>query len=289
MHSYTAAALATTLVAGSAATAQQIYSNGGFATGAALSNGAPAPAGAQWSELQVGNNTLGFVGPRYADNVTLAGSTQVQSIDVFAYVSNWPGGPSPFTTATLQVWNGNPGQTGSAVIFGNTVTNRFVSATLQDVYRAHNALPELTRRVWAVRIAVNTTLEAGEYWFDWGLAGVGNVVPVTLVGQLQKPGANAVYIPPAVGFWRNVVDGTSQLAQDFPFVLNGSGGTGGGCYPNCDQSTTPPVLNVQDFGCYLTRYAAGNAYANCDQSTTPPVLNVQDFGCFLTKYAAGCP
>ncbi|MEX2219848.1 MAG: hypothetical protein WD749_13940 [Phycisphaerales bacterium] len=61
------------------------------------------------------------------------------------------------------------------------------------------------------------------------------------------------------------------------------------CYANCDNSTTPPVLNVADFGCFLTRYAAGEAYANCDESTQPPVLNVADFGCFLTKYAAGCP
>jgi hypothetical protein len=60
------------------------------------------------------------------------------------------------------------------------------------------------------------------------------------------------------------------------------------CYANCDASTTPPVLNVQDFGCYLNRYAAGDTYANCDGSTTPPVLNVQDFGCFLNLYAAGC-
>ncbi|MEX2219364.1 MAG: GC-type dockerin domain-anchored protein [Phycisphaerales bacterium] len=61
------------------------------------------------------------------------------------------------------------------------------------------------------------------------------------------------------------------------------------CYPNCDGSTQAPVLNVSDFGCFLTRYAAGEPYANCDGSTQPPVLNVQDFGCFLTRYAAGCP
>ncbi|MEX2217974.1 MAG: hypothetical protein WD749_04370 [Phycisphaerales bacterium] len=63
----------------------------------------------------------------------------------------------------------------------------------------------------------------------------------------------------------------------------------GACYANCDSSTTPPVLNVADFGCFLTRYAAAEPYANCDASTTPPILNVADFGCFLTKYAAGCP
>ncbi len=30
-------------------------------------------------------------------------------------------------------------------------------------------------------------------------------------------------------------------------------------------------------------------YANCDNSVTPPVLNVNDFICFLNKFAAGCP
>jgi hypothetical protein len=67
---------------------------------------------------------------------------------------------------------------------------------------------------------------------------------------------------------------------------------GGGppvCYANCDGSTTPPVLNVQDFSCFLGKFATGDPYANCDGSTTPPVLNVQDFSCFLGKFAAGCP
>jgi hypothetical protein len=64
--------------------------------------------------------------------------------------------------------------------------------------------------------------------------------------------------------------------------------TGAACYPNCDASTTTPVLNVQDFSCFLNAFAAGNSYANCDQSTTPPVLNVADFSCFLNAFAAGC-
>ncbi len=60
------------------------------------------------------------------------------------------------------------------------------------------------------------------------------------------------------------------------------------CYANCDQSTTPPVLNVLDFSCFLNRFAGGDSYANCDGSTTPPVLNVLDFSCFLNRFAAGC-
>ena len=61
------------------------------------------------------------------------------------------------------------------------------------------------------------------------------------------------------------------------------------CYANCDQSTNAPILNVNDFSCFLNKYAAGDAFANCDRSTIAPILNVNDFSCFLNKFAAGCP
>jgi hypothetical protein len=61
------------------------------------------------------------------------------------------------------------------------------------------------------------------------------------------------------------------------------------CYPNCDGSTTPPVLSAQDFACFLARFRAGDSdYANCDESTIPPILNPADFTCFLSKFRAGC-
>jgi hypothetical protein len=60
------------------------------------------------------------------------------------------------------------------------------------------------------------------------------------------------------------------------------------CYANCDGSTASPILNVQDFTCFLQRFAAAAPYANCDGSTSSPILNVQDFTCFLQNYAAGC-
>lgn len=61
------------------------------------------------------------------------------------------------------------------------------------------------------------------------------------------------------------------------------------CYANCDNSTFPPVLNANDFNCFLNKFAAADSYANCDQSTFPPTLNANDFLCFLNMYAAGCP
>ena len=61
------------------------------------------------------------------------------------------------------------------------------------------------------------------------------------------------------------------------------------CYTNCDNSSVSPILNVNDFHCFLNKYAAGDTYCNCDASTITPVLNVNDFTCFINRYAAGCP
>ncbi len=61
------------------------------------------------------------------------------------------------------------------------------------------------------------------------------------------------------------------------------------CAANCDCSTAAPVLNVNDFACFLNRYASGDPRANCDGSTAAPVLNVLDFACFLNRFAVGCP
>jgi hypothetical protein len=61
------------------------------------------------------------------------------------------------------------------------------------------------------------------------------------------------------------------------------------CYANCDQSSAPPLLNINDFQCFLNAFAAGDPYANCDDSTSAPILNVNDFVCFVNAFAVGCP
>lgn len=57
---------------------------------------------------------------------------------------------------------------------------------------------------------------------------------------------------------------------------------------NCDESTSMPVLNVNDFICFQSKFAAGNPDANCDGSTNPPLLNINDFMCFLSQFARAC-
>jgi hypothetical protein len=71
-------------------------------------------------------------------------------------------------------------------------------------------------------------------------------------------------------------------------ILDDTWSLGCACYGNCDRSTTAPILDVNDFACFMSRFVGGHPYANCDGSVASPVLNSLDFMCFLNRFAAGC-
>jgi uncharacterized membrane protein len=76
--------------------------------------------------------------------------------------------------------------------------------------------------------------------------------------------------------------GVDPLGRTQAFVAHLSGTS---CYPNCDHSVSSPSLNVNDFVCFQSSFAAGDPYADCDQNSA---LNVNDFVCFQAAFAAGC-
>ncbi len=66
--------------------------------------------------------------------------------------------------------------------------------------------------------------------------------------------------------------------------------TDSSCYPDCDQSTGPGVLDIFDFLCFGNRFTAGDPYAcDCDTSTGPGICDIFDFLCFGNAFSAGCP
>lgn len=106
------------------------------------------------------------------------------------------------------------------------------------------------------------------------------------------------------GFW-----GTSQptggpigsLPEHFTLVRGNSNQQQAlsRCYDaNCDKSTNPPVLSVNDFICFGNAFSTAQSlpyqeqiasYANCDGSTSAPVLTVNDYQCFNLAFVAPCP
>jgi len=58
------------------------------------------------------------------------------------------------------------------------------------------------------------------------------------------------------------------------------------CYADFDDSG---AVNINDYIAFLNGFAAGDPRANCDGSSVPPVLNINDFICFSIAAANGCP
>jgi hypothetical protein len=139
-------------------------------------------------------------------------------------------------------------------------------------------------------------LPAGSYFIVWDMSTVGTQIVV----DWAQGGSHAVgggqpdnaWLWNPGGGW-----GYPNNLKKVPADLQGNGQTGVNfklsgvpvtCYANCDASTSAPVLNINDFQCFINAFAQGAAYANCDGSTVAPVLNVNDFQCFLNRFAAGC-
>lgn len=138
-------------------------------------------------------------------------------------------------------------------------------------------------------------LYAGGVRQDTSFVGAVKVTP-TSFESLGSGVSGGPYVPQVnaltavdLGSGRHLVAGGAFTSAG-GLVVNNIGSWGCiPCYANCDSSTAVPILNVNDFICFQTRFAQGDSYANCDGSTTPPVLNVNDFLCFQTRVAAGCP
>jgi hypothetical protein len=248
------------LSACSAALAQQaIYSNGSanpgvipLSTGTLTGSGVPAPNGGAWSELQsvagVSNATGGFAchasggagAFRLADNfgVSAPFGWRLDSISFFAYQSGAVS--SPVSGVNLRIWSGRPGDPGSTVVFGDTITNRLTLSSSTGIYRAFSTTvapptaPDNTKQIWQLEVDTSHLfLTPGVYWLDWqyttALAGAEAFCPtVTIAGARTQAGFNARQLDTTLA-WTDLLDGgkpatAPDVAQDLPFVIHGFAG-----------------------------------------------------------------
>jgi hypothetical protein len=300
-----------------------VITNCSLSTGSMTLSGVQAPAGGVWSECAqdaldplTANTTAGFGvsgALRLADDFTVpAGGLDLAYVKVPAYTT----GATALTVtgATLRIWNGNPSDPTSQVIFGDDTTNRLAHREWSNIYRTFNTVtpptcggvptaPGNTRRLQWAFITVNQQLPEGTYWLDWNVAGASfapTATAATAIGRQCDP-SNSTGLQ-FNGTWVPTNDAGQGCApvpvqQGLYFELLGVLG-GGQCYANCDGSTVAPVLNVDDFTCFVNEFAQAQSlppaqqiasYANCDGSTIAPVLNVDDFTCFVNQFAQGCP
>lgn len=220
-----------------------LYNNGNVSTGATTESGVAAPDGFTWSENQhdTGNTTevntaLGFgatlapTGNRLADNFTVpAGQTwTITSVSVLGFVSGWTTLQSPFSGATLQIWDGRPGDVGSNVVFGDTTTDCLISSTPSNIYVIRNTVVQpvtqgFTRPLWTNKLSVSPslTLGPGTYWIDFQATSFNNAAVffrnVVAAGVRTQNDWNARQYSIANNSWANILDtGAPSSAPDVP-------------------------------------------------------------------------
>jgi hypothetical protein len=286
-----------------------------FNSGSSVTHVGQGFGGADASQVPAGANTIGenvslAAGVRLAQSFTVPAG-EVWTVNKFTTYAYQTGAPSTgtMTDLVLRIHNGDPRNPATQVVWGDLTTNvrdpnasgfannyRVTTGTgLLDVNRALQKL---------VANLPNVQLQPGTYWVEWSTRGSTTSGPfaplVTVLNDIPLGDAliwrNAPY-EPVVDTTFNAIRFPGGQPSQLPFILEGSIGTGS-CYANCDSSTVHPVLNVDDFTCFINRYAAAQSlppaqqvtdYANCDGSTVHPVLNVDDFTCFINRYAQGCP
>lgn len=212
----------------SALMAQQ-YINGNLSTGPTTSAGAPAPAGFNWSEVQLGNNSAGFSANlataanfSLADDFTIpAGTWTLSKITFFAYSTGFAGSVSPFNEVRVQIFNTDPSVGSPVPVFGDLTTNRLIASSTSSLYRVFNGASLTDRQIWKIEAAVATVLTAGTYWveFQVGTALTSNFVPPsTVTGSVTQPGNNSKQHDIDANTWTSVLDGTN--AQDQHFIID---------------------------------------------------------------------
>ncbi len=223
--------LSLAMMALSVAVFAQSYSNGPLSTGATANNGATAPTGYTWSEVQLGNVTAGSTasvvsGSAYslADDFEVPATEKwtLSSIEFFGYQTGMTS--NPFTTLYVQLYSGKPGA-GGTVIHGDLSTNVMASSTSAAMYRIFESsvsTPGTTRPIWRLKGNVAKELMPGTYWVN-----VSSVVTnggsaffpaVTIPGQIAAPNSNSIQYTGSA--WQPVSDpagGTNY--QALPFVI----------------------------------------------------------------------
>jgi hypothetical protein len=205
------ACVACTAAAGAQAT---IFDNGPIITRTGVGVG-----GADVSDLQtaLGLDIYGFNCSKYdldrlADDFTIS-TTAGAVVRTFTFLVYQTGSTttSPITEINLRIWDRAPNAQGAVLLHDHSTQNLLTATSFANVYRIRDTDPPLQTFNRPVMVATATlpaaiTLLPGTYWVDWQVGGSTAFsgpwnVPVTVLGELGKAGANALQYQFDIATW----------------------------------------------------------------------------------------
>ena len=223
---------ATLLAAYSASAQSTLYSRFNTRTGTGNGfNGSDTSAIASNSNtFGYGVNGTGATQVHLADQFTLSAASFISGISFVAYsTSTYPFPPtSPFTGATMRIWNGTPGAAGSSVLF----TSSTLSMTAwTGIYRVTSTtLTNAQRPIFSLTMGFgNVMLGAGTYYASWTVTGItapGSSAsifqPMVMNPDGTMPMGTALQSTNSGTTWANLIDTTAQYQVSVPLMVTGT-------------------------------------------------------------------
>ncbi len=232
-----------------------LYTNGPFVTG--TGNGV---GGADTSLLEANFTTFGYgaqggtVGNRVADDFVVPAG-QNWTLSKLHWRTYQTGAPTSgtITGINVNIWNSTP-TTGGVPLWSGPA-NSMLSKTWTNCYRVQTVPGDSQRAIIDVvaDMTAAPVLAPGTYWVDVQLVGTLASGPWAPPTDPHAASDNARQFTTAGG-WAAIVDALSLLPQDFPFVLEGDDGTGGGCGTTTSYCTAKTNSN----GCSPSLSVAGS-------------------------------
>ncbi len=175
--------------------------------------------------LTLGMTIFGFphqrpAGDRVADDFTVTGNGwQIDWITFFAY-QTFSDTNSTIDHVNYRIWDGPPNDPNSAIVFGDTTTNRLLTSSWSHIYRVSESTSgtDTDRPVMINVVNADLFLSPGTYWLDWQAGGTLSsgpwAPPITITGEANT--GNALQY---IGSWSSVTD---IGPQGFPFTIEGA-------------------------------------------------------------------
>ncbi|MEN8224640.1 MAG: T9SS type A sorting domain-containing protein [Bacteroidota bacterium] len=213
-----------------------LYENGPITTHPGAGSG-----GSDYSEVQditLGLSAYGFafrkgnefINHSLADDFEVTENWLVSTITFYGYQTS-VGPPSSFTDVRYRIYDGDPRDSISTIIFGDFITNKLITTHWMNVWRTLESAPEENRPIMEIIAdASGLVLSPGTYWIEWQGWGYGNnashnfvyAPPVSILGQATT--GNAIQYTSVTSSWQNTTSGNDD-SQGLAFMFEGASGS----------------------------------------------------------------
>ena len=200
----------------------------GMSTGNTSVAGTSSPAGYTWSEVKAPQSTWGLNGTitdrMLADDFQIPAGEKwsIQNFYFYAYQTSFSGTTFPVSEFYFEIYSSDPAVAGAVKVYGDTTTNRYVSAEETKWYRIlQGQTDNTTRKIYKMKInAPDLNLTAGTYWIKWGSkTSTGTHFYPQLPHDATKVN-NAQQFVVASSTWVNLDDGGQRVS--FPIEISGT-------------------------------------------------------------------